>query len=408
MVINMKKNNLYSYIIILFVMFTFSTLTYTLWPNFFPLNKILGFLLITLLLMTIGISVKRNMLFILFFSIISCFVSILFSLVNSYDLQQGIMDAIYWFVTIMLLQLIKDDDFNKSLYCELNKKTSFIRFICIILNVLTLICIFIPSCYRVNWEGRYFVGLGFSEHAMASGLCLLEVLNFHILSKKEKVKIIDFIIYVPAFVGILQTGARTFLIPIFIILILSYKYFIKEKTIRILILPITIFGVIILLSKTNIFLKFETTLTINNNRTLLSTFSNGRSDFWQLDFNAFKKYNIIHKLFGNGFDFVYNYNYINYYGSKIWAHNDFINTLLSSGILGILLYLKSIIDCNKKYYKNTKNKMLTILIFMYFIWVWVINGLFALQHFFYSYIILYIILSNDDIFKKDNKEKLEK
>ena len=89
---------------------------------------------------------------------------------------------------------------------------------------------------------------------------------------------------------------------------------------------------------TNIGQKFlSATVESNDINVILEVFTNGRSEFWTIDFNAFLDGSAFEVLFGHGFSYVYELNQATI-GMRLYAHNDFINILLNFGIVGMGLY----------------------------------------------------------------------
>ena len=115
----------YRWLVYLFLAFMVTTLTYSLWPsNIISVNKIIGILIILdIVLIEVNKGVKRWDAFILLMTITSAFTSIFITLINCQDISQGIEDAIYWVVTILILTLCNDQRFLSNLWnaIELNK-----------------------------------------------------------------------------------------------------------------------------------------------------------------------------------------------------------------------------------------------------------------------------------------------
>lgn len=388
----------YRWLVYLFLAFMVTTLTYSLWPsNIISVNKIIGILIILdIVLIEVNKGVKRWDAFILLMTITSAFTSIFITLINFQDISQGIEDAIYWVVTILILALCNDQRFLSNLWnaIELNKNP--IKCLTYTLNIFMAVCLLIPSCYRANWEGKYFVGFGFSEHAICSGACLLAVFNLFLLRKKSKCKLTDGIILVPSILVVLQAGARTFIVPIGIIAAIFYVYCVRNKSFKKLAFPIIILGAYYLFNKSNMLEKFITaTNNIYTSSNRLVSFSNGRLDFWLIDIKEFISYPLINKIWGNGFDHVYFVNQQQYYGSYIWAHNDFITTILGAGIIGTVIYLVAMFKLYRYAKININSKFVIALITWYFVFVWFINGIFTLQHYLYSFVVLYTCICCD-------------
>lgn len=108
--------------------------------------------------------------------------------------------------------------------------------------------------------------------------------------------------------------------------------------------------------------------------------TSGRSIFWRVDLEAYKNFSFGKKLFGNGFNYVYDLNYSAKRG-YIWAHNDFINLLLNFGAVGALLYTACIAALIVFVLYRSKCKIPPVIVFLV-IMVWFSN---AMLNMFYTY-----------------------
>jgi len=97
-------------------------------------------------------------------------------------------------------------------------------------------------------------------------------------------------------------------------------------------------------------------------------------------------------LLGNGYNFVYDVNYLNF-GAKIWAHNDIINVMMNYGIVGLLLYFYAFLQIMKgrrRYSRCDLQKASFIL----FVGIWFVNAMFNMNYtYFCSVLSLPIIWS---------------
>lgn len=133
--------------------------------------------------------------------------------------------------------------------------------------------------------------------------------------------------------------------------------------------------------------KFTAVLS-NKTTDALAAFTNARSTIWEIDIREFGNSNLIQKILGQGFDYVPKINEM-YYGDPIWAHNDFVQLLLSVGILGLLVYLLSILDV------VAKMKCTSFFVkFFFVIYIFLpafMNGLYIYQHLTYSVLYLWLM-----------------
>lgn len=389
----------YRVLVYTLICFSFTTLTYQLWPSSFFINRIIGVLIIAELGCIIIKNFRRKD---LIFTV-CIMMSALVSLVLAKDILKSINDMIYWVVTSFLLWKICDDKISDKLYYELTKSRRFMILIIVVNNILILIGFFLPSCYTTVWEGQYYVGFAYSSHSLSCGICI--VLSLTLTTLKDKtLKTYHSLYLIPGTLAIMQSGARTFIISLLVIWIIFYRDFLKLKFIKILLVPIGIIGATYLFMNSEMMNKMV--YTYNNVYTSTNTvasFTSGRTEFWAIDLGAFLNFNIFNKLFGNGFDYVY---YVNktMYSLEIWAHNDLLDLLLSVGLFGTIIYIKIFMRLIAKIRSTIKAKLDQYLLIMYIVLITLLNGLFLYQHYLYSFIILFVLLTGTS--QKKIEEKL--
>lgn len=382
----MFKIKPYNTLVCLMAIYMFTTLTYTLWPISSP-NKIVGFLIFFNVVWIYCNNLTKKKAIILF---ISTFI-VGWSLINSSNPFGYVSDAIYLLISILLLTEVDSDFSKKKLLCALEQSDKFIKFFVILCDLVLCVGFLDSRCYDSSqWDGSYFIGYTNASHTMASGVCLLLVFTLYIIRNKRN--IVSFMYFVPSIVAILKSGARTFLIPIIIVCLFFYAYHIRNFSIKLLIFPIAIVSATYVFLNSSMIEKF--TFSVNNQYTdmnFLGRLTNGRTAFWVVDLLAFGNYNIIQKLLGNGFHYVYMVNERNF-NLAIWAHNDFINCLLSVGLVGTVLYIYMLYRTGKKIIKMPrKDIIIKVLLISYMLLPAFLNGFYTYQHYFYSFIILVIL-----------------
>lgn len=391
----MSKINPYKTLVYLLVIYMFTTLTYTLWIVSSP-NKIIGFLIFCNVFWLYCKHITTKKVIILLFSLTPIGWSLLFS----NNILNYLSDGIYLLVTIFLIVELNNNYFLNAMFLALNQLEKFVKRAIFLCDFVLIAGFFDSRCYNSSqWDGTYYIGYTNASHTMAAGACLLLIFSLCII--KNKKNLMDFIIFLPSIVAILKSGARTFLIPVIVVCCFFYIYHIKKKSVKLSILPIAIGGSIYVFLNSSMIKKFA--FSINNQFTdmnFLGRFTNGRTVFWITDLLAFFKYDIIQKLFGNGFDYVYMINKENF-NLAIWAHNDIINSLLSAGIIGtgVYIYVVSIICID--IIKNGNNFLIKFLLLIYIIVPALLNGFYAYQHYVYSFFILIILYK-----KYYNKNKI--
>ena len=208
----------------------------------------------------------------------------------------------------------------------------------ILWSVMVFGSLFIPVCYKIGWGGtHYFTSFttdSFEIAPVAMFMMALNILLYKIDKNKKKAILLSIIPLTCVFAA----GTRTYLIVVLIEFAILLRVMIKGNSAYafVLLLMITVFFGIA--SVTNIGQKFESaTFDTNDIRVFLNVFTNGRSEFWMVDWNAFLQGDRFSKLFGHGFSYVYDLNQATI-GMRLYAHNDFINILLNFGLIGMLVY----------------------------------------------------------------------
>lgn len=120
--------------------------------------------------------------------------------------------------------------------------------------------------------------------------------------------------------------------------------------------------------------------TSGTNQDFWFKLTSGRSVFWRADIAAYKNFGIGKKLFGNGFNYVYDVNFAAKKG-YIWAHNDFINLLLNFGAIGTLVYIACIAALIVFILYKGKCKIPPAIVFLVLM-IWFAN---AMLNMFYTY-----------------------
>ena len=136
---------------------------------------------------------------------------------------------------------------------------------------------------------------------------------------------------------------------------------------------------------------FERMINISGSNS--NAYTSGRLEFWAADINAFLNSNIIHKIFGHGFEYVQIINK-ELTSVAIGAHNDYITLLLGLGLFGMLIYVSVLIN----EFKSTFMLKSIIKVAMLFVFWFVpsfINGFYGYQLLLYSYIIFKLLVLRD-------------
>lgn len=235
-----------------------------------------------------------------------------------------------------------------------------------ILIVIQLIYMVLPMGYQHTWEGKYFKAYFYNSHVNGYFLIALQVYLIFII-KNIKGKIVEnFSFLLSLIIMILSTltGARTSSVASLVLFGYIFLIYIKERY-KLIIFCILGIGLIILLNQKYGFIDItqipliEKTIEVNNS---YSGFINGRDVIWGRVTEHYKYiYNIIQKVLGNGLGYS-----VQIFG--LWSHNDLIETLIGSGIVGVAIYVYYL----SRLFLKSKNIIFIALISVILFW----NGLF--------------------------------
>ena len=387
--INGLRIHLVNLIILLIVVFSFTTTVQSLFDRF-SINRIIGGLLavVSALLFFIRPEIKS------FYKVTVLFVIALISLVSSVDISKDLTDFIYLFATILMILNISNKN-NTALFIKsFNKFLKPISFFVIVECGILLVLLLTKKGYAYHWgESRYFLGLCNGQHTMASLCCLIVTFTiFIILQKKKHLIFWGMLVLIPSY-AIFETGARVFLFPLAILLFFLIQISVKRKAIRISIYSIGIVLFVLIILHSSMLDKFQFVTGNSYAGNLARDFSSGRTEFWKVDLELFASGNFFQIIFGRGFASVYLTN-LKKVSMEIWAHNDIIHLLVGTGICGAYIYISIVYTAFRNVKKLFKNRYVFAVLVVYVIVPMLLNGFFVLQHYVYSFVTLYLIMLN--------------
>lgn len=210
-------------------------------------------------------------------------------------------------------------------------------------STVTAISFFLPFCYKTGWSGgSYFTSFtsdSFEIAPVAMLMLAVNILLFRIDGNKRSALLLAIVPVACA----LMAGTRTYLVVIVLEFVLLCRMVIKNKRTFAISVVAVIAAFVALVTVTNVGQKFESAmLNTDDIAVFLDVFTNGRSEFWAIDMEAFFDSSPFCVLFGHGFSFVYDLNQ-QAMGVRLYAHNDFINVLLSFGAIGMVVYLAAFV-----------------------------------------------------------------
>lgn len=366
------KINIHNVIFLIFLIIPITTLLqgFTIFSN---INRIM--MAIMLILLSIEVlmknkSIKDWILLILFV------INIITAVIVTGESAKYIND-IFYFPSWFLILIYAKENFEK-IETIIENKQKIIKCFIWIWNIMVIISLFFSSSYTNHWgDGRYFKSFSNGEHRFANTAIYMLVLTFIIYLKSKK-KLYIMLTLVPI-ITIYMSGARTYL-GILVILLFCVLY-LKCNNKFILYSMTVVMGILLyaLIAITPMGEKFT---NLNDNVEYLGTMgalTSGRSIFWEQQLSAFSEIGIFYKIFGAGYNFVYDV-------SNLWAHNDFINILLNYGFLGELIYLYVYFDFIKVL--NARKEVPRMLKFCNS-FIWFFNAMFNMV---YTYLCVTILI----------------
>lgn len=209
------------------------------------------------------------------------------------------------------------------------------------------------------------------------------------------------ILYVLPIVLSFYSGARTPMVMLLctLIIIFSNKLNLKEVIYKIDVRSIILcIGLMLALV---IFWDNITMVVVNSSlvQKFIKTSSNGismngRNEFWDiLLYNFNNKFDMYTKLLGNG---IYSTKVINlkYFGMAIWGHSDFIDIMISFGLIMALTYYFNILNYFRIINRDMKKKISTIGLMSIFIIISLLNGAINYKAFFPIFIFINIYIQS--------------
>ena len=352
MKLNVSLETLFWKLVLIFPITTLMT------KYFGMLNQILLAIIFAILLyLVFGTGkIKKEALILLsvvFFNHVYALVNTTFPVKNGNTLYYFIFWIMYYILVISRLRGLKKFVLNEKKYI-----CNIIHICCLMLFVSMLL----PSSYASGYF-ESFTGNSSRTCPVAVFILTLILVAVKIYGKKKYICYSIFPMYC-----FLMGDSRTYLgVGIMLFLIVIYYFFDNKRNFYFSLIPMVLLLTLLILSS-SIMDRFTDALNYTGNYSLSKYYdfwgvlTSGRSIFWVDMLKAFWNTNWMHKLFGNGFHFVYTVR-------EFWAHNDFIQIVLTFGFLGLFTYLWTIRGMFKKILFNRKKCPKFIMILMFLIWL---------------------------------------
>lgn len=272
---------------------------------------------------------------------------------------------------ILYLSFFYDNKSKFNNFIKTNKR--YINFILLLWNIIVFISIFISSSWNSTWtDGFYFGSFCGSVFRLAPTALLIGSISLCCMNIHNNKKYFYYL-FLPLFC-FLMGGSRTYMFVGLLLFILGWYYYTNSKKIFYLtIIPVSLILMFFVFNSAMMSKFNATSYSKNSYFDYLGTISNGRSVFWEADIISFSKANLMNKFFGNGFNYVYDINY-KAFGGLVWAHNDFIQILLSHGLLMLILYISKIKNSFKLVNKKIKAPYFIVFV------IWLFNAIFNMYY----------------------------
>lgn len=232
---------------------------------------------------------------------------------------------------IIILSLCTHESFLRSFRIFVLEKISLVKVQIFILYTILFIQTFDDSKYTVMYGEKMFTSNLAHSHTLAY-LVLLVIIVICSIPELIKSKVIYYILIIESLYLLVLSSARLALIAGIMSIIMFNR-------------DIILISISSLLSCVYIKVKGIESISFFNKFLKAKEYgsiSSGRNILWEIDVKHFKNSGFMKKILGNGIDFPYNL-HLKEYGEAIWSHNDFFNILIANGILGLVIYVYSLI-----------------------------------------------------------------
>ena len=280
-------------------------------------------------------------------------------------------------------------------YVERYKK--YLLIICLAWHAIVLVSIPFPQ----SWNGRVFQSFSGTTFRLApSAMLIMGVSLLLIVYFKHKYIWLSFL----PFLSIILGSSRTYMAVGIILMMLVLYFGIRNKVTYLGVL--VIFGILaaVIIMNSAMGDKILGGFEYNPYQDPLSQFTSGRSDFWVKNMEAFAKQPFLNKVFGCGYNFVRLQTMTENNPEGLWAHNDFIQVLLTFGYVGLVTYLALVWALFKRLFAHKIPRAIKFLI----VFIWFFNAMFNMVYTYMAAVIsLYFMVMAIDHYYTTREEKAQ-
>ncbi|MDO4590655.1 MAG: hypothetical protein Q4B35_04600 [Slackia sp.] len=372
------RDGVASALLALFSLFMLSSLTQSLYGSL-PLNKAIGFGIAVVLLYWFASSALTHLRVL---GALALGGVALMCLACGASIGQDMSDFVYLVTTVLVLLYASDARNRDAMLSCFDRHATLLGGVAFACALLLLGLLVTGTGYETSWGGeRYFRGLASNEHALASSCCLL--LTAALLYGQVRAHgLLTAFVVLAATLAILATGARTYLIPLVVVLLCFVRDVASWKWLRVVLYVAMTGAFVLLLLGSGMLEKFEFAFNNEFADSLLSAFTNGRNEIWAHDIGLFAQFDPVRMAFGGSFSQVYasNSQALDLY---IWSHDDFVMLLCSAGLAGIVVYIASMASFFKGVARSASGLLVAALA-VYVLGPALLNGFYPYQHLVYS------------------------
>lgn len=285
---------------------------------------------------------------------------------------------------------------NKHLlndYLQHDKR--YIKIICRIWCFIVVGSMFLSSSYQRG----VFVSFAVTTFRLSPSAILIMALSSVLIASEGSSKNLIYT-FIPL-LAILMGSSRTYLVIGTLMLLINLSMIVKKKSTFVLLVVVLLLSGLAIVNNSAMGDKFTSSITEQAYRDSLGVFTSGRSNFWAKDIKAFKEQAPINRLLGCGYNFIRITNgAIPGTNAKgIWAHNDFIQIVITYGFTGLFLYLINMYIMFRELINSKTPLLVGLSVFL----IWFFNAMFNM-YFTYtcSMIALPITFMACDIYKKEH------
>ncbi len=317
-----------------------------------PINRVLTALLLGVqVLLLLARMTKKT-----FGCVVILIITTGYALINTSWPIETINELFYFPMWILLL--CNFTDHYEGFISAIRENKQFMKFICVLWNLSVLVSLPFGRSYSKTGAFCSFAG---SPHRYATGALLIIAL-VAVLYKLTGNKKVWFLAILPCFTTFL-TGARTYMMVVGIAAVMIYYWMTKQKAVfYFTIVPIVAVAVYLVMNSSIMATRSEQMDQFADyTGDALVALTSGRTAWWKIDMEQIAASSFINQMLGNGFHFI---RYVNttIYGQNIWAHNDFIQLLGTSGFLSLLAYFYVYFRFSRFMYRKCRSSKRRVLI----------------------------------------------